>query len=118
MASQLGQLPGQGGLAEARRDARAEPRGGLVFTLHGVAQDVARLVLHAPAVACGASLEAHLHVLLEVANDELGHGWPPLSGDIMISPPIHPHRVGARPEAPRRRTKRRHTGLIYSRSGP
>ena len=48
-----------------------------IVVLDGIAEDIANLVLHAAAVLGGAPLQALLHIVIKLANNQSGYDNSP-----------------------------------------
>jgi hypothetical protein len=79
---QLGQVLSKTVAAKTRGDARPKLRKRRSFILQGIAQDVARLLLHAASVPGRSALKLLFHFIFQAANHELAHTDTP---DITIS---------------------------------
>lgn len=73
MSPKLRDLPPQTDARETRRQASPQTRAGTPFVLDGVAKDLADLLLGAAAMPPRTPLEFCFHVIVELANHELGH---------------------------------------------
>src|SRR3954453_9871319 len=82
---------------EARGDPRAQTDGALHGLAHGIAEDLARLFLHAAAMRPGALLQPRLQVIIELPDQDLSHDADAITLSI--------RRLTIRTRAKRRRTR-------------
>jgi hypothetical protein len=84
MAPQFGDVGGETSFGKQAGDFRTQPVGREFGFDEGTSEYVPCLFLHATAILPGATLQPRLHLILNVPDNELGHGRLPIS-DIMIS---------------------------------
>jgi hypothetical protein len=75
MSPQLGNIGVEADFGKQGGDFRTQSAGWDVFSVYSVTQNIPYLLFHAPAIPPGAALQLCLDLILDVADNKLGHDY-------------------------------------------